>query len=437
VTSIADVSIINDPSLDQHDTLDIGDALFSKLFPKEEINSTTETVNNKYVLVKLLGAPDYFNKFRIMKLNSNLVNFNNDSLTLNKAVIKSIDYDDIPKLSQIFVSIPHEIYQLLHEKSQQAIKQKFLTQLLVDNGNVVNEGDSIRLINGTVNLCEPLTQGRVEYDTNIVLINQNEDKYNEQESIDIENERDLESDQDENLDLSSYLSSSLQFDKFDQYTKPENSNRFKVGPLPQKFNIDDLPLNWKKDDSELFVFINNADFIKLGFPIFNGDLVKIKTGTETETETVVVRVFTFTEPQNSFKTGTVYMSPILLINLKLQKDSYIEFEPVTQLDTLSNTIPIAESVTISRVSSQITMDKTYQQSFFSSLKTTLSTRLKCVKQGDYLPVVIDTVLAKTMFDNLIEDGNENEETSGSNEGGIDVSGNKWDCLFIFQQILQR
>ena len=91
--------------------------------------------------------------------------------------------------------------------------------------------------------------------------------------------------------------------------------------------------------------------------------MKIKTGTETETETVVVRVFTFTEPQNSFKTGTVYMSPILLINLKLQKDSYIEFEPVTQLDTLSNTIPIAESVTISRVSSQITMDKTYQQSF--------------------------------------------------------------------------
>ena len=70
---------------------------------------------------------------------------------------------------------------------------------MVDNGNVVNEGDSIRLINGTVNLCEPLTQGRVEYDTNIVLINQNEDKYNEQESIDIENERDLESDQDENL----------------------------------------------------------------------------------------------------------------------------------------------------------------------------------------------------------------------------------------------
>ena len=34
--------------------------------------------------------------------------------------------------------------------------------------------------------------------------------------------------------------------------------------------------------------------------------------------------------------------------------------------------------------------------------------------------MIDTVLAKTMFDNLIEDGNENEETSGSNEGGIDV-----------------
>lgn len=430
VTTIANVSIINDPSLNQYDTLDIGDELFSKLFPKEEINSSTQIVNNKFVLVKLLGAPDYFNKFRIMKLHevryqlresivitndSNLVKFNNDSLTLNKAVIKSIDYDDIPKLSQIFVSIPHEIYQLLHEKSPQVIKQKFLTQLLVDNGNVVNEGDSLRLINGTVNLCEPLTQGRVEYNTNIVLINQNEDKPSEQDStdnnknIDIEYEQDLVFDQDESLDLSGYLSSSLQFD---QFTKSDKLNRFKVGPLPQKFNIDDLPLNWKKDDTELFVFINNIDFIKLGFPIFNGDLVKVKTGTET----VVVRIFTFTEPQNSFKIGTVYMSPILLINLKLQSDSYIEFDPVTQLDTLSNTIPIAESVTISRVSSQITMDKTYQQSFFSSLKTTLSTRLKCVKQGDYLPVVIDTVLAKTMFDNLIEDGNDNEETAGSGDG---------------------
>ena len=54
---------------------------------------------------------------------------------------------------------------------------------MVDNGNVVNEGDSIRLINGTVNLCEPLTQGRVEYDTNIVLINENEDKSNEKKVL--------------------------------------------------------------------------------------------------------------------------------------------------------------------------------------------------------------------------------------------------------------
>ena len=137
---------------------------------------------------------------------------------------------------------------------------------MVDNGNVVNEGDSIRLINGTVNLCEPLTQGRVEYDTNVVLINENEDKSNEQEGTDIENEQDLESDQDENFDLSSYLSSSLQFDKFDQYTKPENSNRFKVGPLPQKFNIDDLPLNWKKMIvnclySLIMLILSNWDFL--------------------------------------------------------------------------------------------------------------------------------------------------------------------------------
>ena len=74
-----------------------------------------------------------------------------------------------------------------------------------------------------------------------------------------------------------------------------------------------------------------------------------------------------------------------MINLELNENSKIKFVPLNDKsnDTLSSVIPIAESVTISRVSSQITMDKTFQTNFFSSLKTILSNKLKCVKPGDY------------------------------------------------------
>lgn len=99
------------------------------------------------------------------------------------------------------------------------------------------------------------------------------------------------------LDLSSYLSSSLQFGKFNSNNDVENSVKFNVGPLPERFILDDLPSSWSKDDNELFVFINNDDFIKLGFPIFNGDLVKLDTGSQS----IIVRLFTFIEPQSNFQ----------------------------------------------------------------------------------------------------------------------------------------
>ncbi|KAI5951644.1 PEX6 [Candida jiufengensis] len=422
---VTNVNIINDPKLNQYDTIEISKDLFIKLFPtisENDINYPIHTPQSTYILIKLLGAPDFFDRFQILKVdkvlfklqnsinfinNSNLVKFSNDSLTFNKAILKSISVNEIPKLSQIFISVPNDIYHLLKNKSQQSLKQLFITQFLQENGNVINEGDCVRAINGKAKLCEPLAQGMVDFDTNFVLINQNEEPPQE----DILDE--LEVKELEPLDLSSYLSFSLQFDKEPQHSPA----KFLVKPLPEKMNIDDLPQHLSKEDTELFVYINNSDFMKLGFPIYNGDLVKIKT----PLETIIVRIFSFIEPQASFASGSVYTSPILLVNLQLQKDTTIEFEQVSKNSSLTSIIPIAESATISRVSSQITMDKTFQTNFFSSLKTILSDQLKCVKEGDYFPVVIDTVLSKIMFDNIPEENNqENESTNEHNNDVIPI-----------------
>ncbi|KAK6458712.1 peroxisomal assembly protein [Scheffersomyces xylosifermentans] len=437
VTTVADASIVNDPDLMKYDVLEVSLDLFNKLFPDSASDIPDLNPNNdRFVLIKLLGSPDYFISFKIYKItsinhnqpnlirfinNSYLTRFKSDKLTLNRAAIQSIDIHDVPTLSQIFVSVPHEIYTLLANKTQSDIKNQFLTKFLEYNGNVVNDNEFIRLINGRIQLCEPVSQGLVDINTNIILINQKNEKIEQgesQEDIDleygVEDDEFFEDIDTSNLDLSTYLQSKLKFTKNEASS---SSLKFSVQPLPEKLAVDSLPIEWTKEDPELFVFINSSDFIKLGFPVFNGDLIKLQYR---GTDSIIVRMFTFTEPNRTFKEGTVYFSPILLINLDLEETSRVSFSPVESQDGLfSSLIPIADSVTISRVSSQITMDKTFQRTFFSSLKTTLSNQFKCVKQGDFFPVTIDSVLSKTIFDHANEDS-ENANEEENNGDAVDV-----------------
>ncbi|KAK6461797.1 peroxisomal assembly protein [Scheffersomyces coipomensis] len=436
ITSIANVSFIDNPQLLTYDVLELSYDLYLKLF-----GDSDESKSDKFVLIKLLGAPDYFQTFTIFKIStinhqsSNLINFINntnllhqfsiDNLTLNYAIIKSIPSNHIPTLSQVYISLPNEIYKLIIDHTNQSIKQQFLTQYLLHNGNVVNNNDHIRLINGKVKLCEPLSQGLVGVSTNIVLINHDTDDVyrengddEEEDSVHIESEDEEEenveeddfyADLDNDLDLSTYLQTNLQFETPSNLPTSNgsisSSHKFKINPLPEKLHIEELPSDWSNEDSELFVFINTSDLMKLNFPVFNGDLIQLNYGDQSS-DSIIVRIFTFVEPHKSFLKNYIYISPILLINLNLNLNSKITLEPIqkssTSTTSLNDSLPIAESVTISKICSQITMDKTFQRNFFSSLKTSLSNQFKCVKQGDVFPIVLDSVLSKTIFDHINE-----------------------------------
>lgn len=404
ISAVANVVFINDPRVDSHDILEISGDLFNKLFPINDEGS-------KFVLIKMLGS-SCFPTFKIYKVNSvdesgdlNLIKFvnncqfnkySNDELTLNSAIIQSIDIDDIPLLDQIYVSVPEHVYEILNKKSQSSIRNQF-TNFLSYNDNVINVDDYIRNINGQIKLCEPVPQGLVSKNTSIILIKQKHElpQKTHQPDDDVSENFDI--------DLSTYLSKNLQFQDNSSY----KSSSFLVQPLHEKLLIEGLPQTWSKEDSEFFVFINLTNFIKLGFLAFNGDLVYMNFN---ENSKILVKIFTLTEP-NHFLEGSVYLSPILLINLGLEpNESKISFSPFISESQklLSDALPIAESVTISRVASQITMDKTYQRNFFSSLKTSLSNQFRIVQKGDFFAVVIDSVLAKTMFDTQNND-DENEE----------------------------
>lgn len=403
ILALANVVFINDPQ-SPFNFLELSESLFSDLFP-------VLVDGNKYVLVKVLGS-DLFTSFKIYKVNlvagpgkvirfiNNSI-FNNYELTINSALVQSIQLADIPLIEKLYVSVPESIYDIMSAKTQRALKSNFNT-FLEPNGNIINSGDYIPPINGQVKLAEPVPQGKVSDETSIILIKEKDFKTQQ-----------VLPDFDLDVDLSTYLSKNLNFYEL------VKSNPFSVKPLQKQLLVEKLPETWSKEDSEFFVFINSNDFIKLGFLVFNGDLVELnwsRNSDESKDLKIIVKVFTLTEP-NHFVPGSIYLSPILLINLGLSIEDSVFFTPYNTVDQklFSDVLPIAESVTISRVASQITMDKTFQKNVFSSLKTSLSNSFRIVQSGDFFAVVIDSVLAKTMFDTQDE---ENEESEGNDANEI-------------------
>lgn len=439
ILTTANVTYINDPSqTSQYDAVHVSFDLYLRLFPQEDLDKQdldgrfADSFVDKFLLIKLLGVPDYFNDYRIFKISSlldgkslgtgahgsNSVAFINhstllpfhNSLTVNHAVVQSIPISAIPHLDKIFVAVPGEIYDTLRgNNSANSIKNQFLTTFLKHSGGVVNSGDSVRLINGEIKLCEPVPQGLVTQATEIVLVKEVHESWAaDDEEVEMESEEEP-IDDDEDVDLSAYLSSSIRLDSPAPSSSVPQLHKFKPRPLPTKITIDKVPSFLIKEDPELFVFVSTDDLPKLGFPVFNGDSVHLVYHNDSQ---VVVKLFTILEPNKTFRKGTIYLSPLLLLNLNLDKSSEVHLSPIENAKSslFQDLIPVAKSVTVSRVASSITMDKTYQQSFLSALKATFHSHLKVFKAEDFLPVTIDSVLAKSLFDTKFTHSQHDENT---------------------------
>lgn len=411
-SSGAVVNFVNDNSIAESNGVELSSELYNKLFPQAAASESENDSDFRFVLIRLLGAPDYFKHFTLHRVTSvsagtslsvslvnqsNLLKFN-DQITISKCLVQSVDPSKIPKLAKVFVQVPESVYQILEAKTAADVRDMFATKFLVKSAGVVNSGDIVREINGQIKLCEPVSQGKIDpLVTDIILIKEPSEGRVSNEDVEFDSVGADEAANDVDIDIDfSVYSGTVTGNDFTAIKELDLIAR----PLADKLTIEgQSPSLWAKEDLDLFVFINSADLIKLGFPVFNGDSVKISTSSSSR----VVKVLTVIEPNKTFELGSVYLSPILLINLGINSldNAVVNISPLGEgkLQTLlSNLFPIAKSVTISRVALPITLDKTYQQSFFGQLKSTFHSQFKCVTKGDLIPVVIDSVLAKTMFD---------------------------------------
>lgn len=423
---VCNIDIVNDLNLTLHDCLTISPQLYQFLYGTE-LNGVYGSSGfyvplvDHYCTIKLLGSA-VFDQFTLYKVSgvhpeqgdkktirivndSNLLQF--EHITLNQALFVPVESQDVPYLTSCYISVPASVYDILNGLPINSVRNKFLNTFLVGKNCVVNNGDRVRDINGTVKLCEPLNQGKVNELTNFVLIKEEDEQSSSKDSISEQFEDIADA-----VDLSKYLDE-LIFDDDSQSPLPTSQTiNFNIKPLPSRIGIESLP--WSGEDQELFVFISSQDLLSLNVPIFNGETVKLTTDDD---KNVYVKLFVFTEP-NEYTKGNIYVSPLLMVNLGAA--SKVTITPISNEDRkkpLSKLIPIADSITLCRIVSNITMDRTYLSAVLASLKNQLKTSYKCVRLNDVLAVTIDSIMAKTIFDQ--EEG-EDAQNAVDSENKVDI-----------------
>ncbi|KAF8078217.1 AAA-domain-containing protein [Lyophyllum atratum] len=134
------------------------------------------------------------------------------------------------------------------------------------------------------------------------------------------------------------------------------------------------------------LYVRTADLGRIG--ILNGDWAMARPST-----TLNCRLVRIIADDGLVPTiGTVAGSPLLLHNLfpdipRVEKFIYLHSTP---FGSRPPAIPSALAVTIARVASPLSVDRTYQPLFLNSLKAYFDATKRLVKQGDLIAVSIDT-----------------------------------------------
>lgn len=389
-------------SLDAQSSLEfisLSKELFDSLYGK------TFDAKNKFVILKLYGS-NILNKPQIypITIKQDLINnqieieslkllqkYGSD-FTIEKASIRKID--KLPKLSNIIISFPEEVYSILKNKERDYIHQLIAREResTLDFA-IIKKGDISHTLNGIIIHAEPYEQGYIDGSTTITILKNN--KFNQS--------------------ILNKESKNINFDPFDLsltlsddgcVTFEESSIQFNVQPLEANYLYDYT--NFSKY-SEEFPYEDNQVFACLSFEALqklhclSGDLVLLKTDdTNNNNNNIYIRLFPFIEPC-SFNVNSIYLSPLLLLTLSNPKTvsigcipNKIPQRPDLPRYKLSKFIPLVKEVVLSRVTTPITTDRSLQYLFLSNLKSYFESSHRIIMKDQLIPISLDSTLAKSI-----------------------------------------
>lgn len=209
------------------------------------------------------------------------------------------------------------------------------------------------------------------------------------------------------------------------------------------------------DDEESRVFVDTSTLVKIG--CFSGDWVKLEVsserhhelvpwsmgafGEETEdhskwravkifglpdniskrkpqlpTHKAMMRQSSFLEFMRPTSPPTAYASPILLANLG--DPSQVRISPLNAMPdgpmspaaggtmtklTSTSIPPLAKEVTLSKIATPLSTEKSLQASMFSALKIYFEQKRRIVQSGDLIGIAVDTRLGRSVFSGSTND----------------------------------
>lgn len=288
-----------------------------------------------------------------LNFNSALgLNIHNDALLGRKKCF--ISKVNPISLNSVIVGVPPQVYQLVRNRDTNS------TMHLVAGGsneNVIRQGDNVKWLNGTILLCEPLSQGLINFHTNLTFV------------------------------------------RFEKKAK-------KVAPLPEfdmqkwgAFSVCDVRIqsvNTKKwhngdEDDNYSIFVTLSVQNETG--CINGDLAWLKV----RDKEFLVKIFSLPMEDDS---KTAYICPTLFLNLKTPPSGSLR--KAEMKETLCDSLPLAKEVMISRVASPVTLDRTFQHTFLVKLRTHFERVPRIVMNGQLIAIPLDSNIARGVFDALEE-----------------------------------
>lgn len=401
----------------------LGRRLYAQLFGNET------DVMHKMILVRFIGSsvlstPKVFPVTVKTNLPHNMIEIESlkylqkysGDFSIVKAVIRRID--KIPPLDHIIASFPPEVYDILKDKSSEFIHRQICEEResSVDFA-VIRTGDISHTLNGEILFTEPYEQGYINTQTAITIVKANGCH---------------------STSINELTSQEQNFDDFDPFNFDDISNSMILNgkeSIECEFNVSTLQLNTLKEntmldqhssefwyeDEMIYMCLTLHDFQKL--QCLSGEIVKISSGSYD----FLGRIFPFVGPC-SFKPNSIYISPLLALTLSNPKR--IKISKLRAPNKLVNGerhritkfIPLAKEVTIARVSTPVTTDKSLQHLFMLNLKKYFESAHRVISFGQLIPIALDSSLARSIY----------ETYSNKNRYPDQIPYGQQDCIAWFQ-----
>jgi peroxin-6 len=237
------------------------------------------------------------------------------------------------------------------------------------------------------------------------------------------------------------------------------SKTFRAQGLYERISVDLLhPKPADDEDDEARVYVDATMLARLG--CFSGDWVRIEPAENTMLPLMSafghlddsipqhwrpVRVYTLPESltkrqprfpvikghgrrdsnaslamtSNSIPTATMYLSPVLLANLKDPSNISMSTMPIVKKPSLKRPVtprvdpssgrvpPIASEVTLRKIVTPISTERSLNNTLYANLKQYFEERQRIVKPGDIIAITIDGSLGRSVYEGEVEQDGSN------------------------------